>query len=74
MSPFRTQGEYISQLGPLMPEVDVFLPNHHEGELITGEADPLKQAEVFQKLGAGRRSSTSQETDVRFPRTPVGIR
>jgi sugar/nucleoside kinase (ribokinase family) len=33
--------------------VDVFLPNHDEGELITGEKDPLRQAEVFQRLGAG---------------------
>ena len=34
-----------------MPHVDVFLPNHHEGELITGEKDPLRQAELFCTLG-----------------------
>src|SRR5207248_3258876 len=46
-------GEYISQLEPLLPHVDVFLPNNHEGELITANADPLRQAEIFHRLGAG---------------------
>jgi sugar/nucleoside kinase (ribokinase family) len=32
--------------------VDVFLPNDHEGQLITGESEPLRQAEVFRSLGA----------------------
>ncbi len=47
------KGEYLSQLDRLLPHVDVFLPNNHEGKLITGETDPLRQAEVFQRLGAG---------------------
>src|SRR6266513_3289654 len=47
------KGEYLSQFDRLLPHVDVFLPNNFEGELITGEKDPLKQAEVFQRLGAG---------------------
>jgi sugar/nucleoside kinase (ribokinase family) len=46
-------GEYISQLDRLLPHVDVFLPNNHEGELITGEKEPLRQAERFHRLGAG---------------------
>jgi sugar/nucleoside kinase (ribokinase family) len=46
-------GEYISRLDRLLPHVDVFLPNSHEGELITGAGDPVKQAETFQRLGAG---------------------
>jgi len=46
-------GEYLSRVAPLLPYVDIFLPNHHEGELITGEKDPLRQAETFQRLGAG---------------------
>ncbi len=46
-------GEYLSRLERLLPHVDVFLPNNHEGELITGERDPLRQAEVFRRLGAG---------------------
>jgi sugar/nucleoside kinase (ribokinase family) len=48
-----TPGEYLSRFDRLLPLVDVFLPNNDEAERITGEKDPLKQAEVFQKLGAG---------------------
>jgi sugar/nucleoside kinase (ribokinase family) len=44
--------DYLSRLEPVLPEVDVFLPNNHEAELITGEKDPLRQAEVFHRLGA----------------------
>jgi sugar/nucleoside kinase (ribokinase family) len=44
--------DYIPQLKSLLPHVDVFLPNNHEAELITGEKDPVKQAEAFQRLGA----------------------
>ena len=46
------KGEYLSRLERLLPHVDVFLPNNFEGELITGEKDPWRQAEVFQRLGA----------------------
>ncbi len=46
-------GEYVSRLDKLLPHVDVFLPNSHEGELITGTSDPLDQAGFFQSLGAG---------------------
>ena len=45
--------EYLSRLERLLPQVDVFLPNEHEGEQITGERDPLQQAEQFRRLGAG---------------------
>jgi sugar/nucleoside kinase (ribokinase family) len=45
-------GNYLSQLEGLLPHVDVFLPNNHEAELITGEKDPLRQAERFHNLGA----------------------
>lgn len=45
-------GEYLSKLEKLLPYVDVFLPNNHEAELITGEKEPFKQAELFRKLGA----------------------
>lgn len=48
-----SKGEYLSKLDRLLPHVDVFLPNDHEGLLITGETDPLKQADVFCRLGAG---------------------
>ena len=44
--------DYLSRLAPVLPEVDVFLPNNHEAELITGENDPMRQAERFHALGA----------------------
>lgn len=44
--------DYLPRLEKLLPFVDVFLPNNHEGELITGEKDPLRQAEIFHRLGA----------------------
>lgn len=44
---------YLERLEQLLPHVDVFLPNNHEGELITGESDPLRQALCFRELGVG---------------------
>jgi sugar/nucleoside kinase (ribokinase family) len=44
--------EYCSRLDRLLPHVDVFMPNDHEAELMTGEHDPLRQAERFRRLGA----------------------
>ena len=44
-------GVYLPHLEPLLPHVDVFLPNNHEAELITGEYDPINQAECFHRLG-----------------------
>jgi sugar/nucleoside kinase (ribokinase family) len=46
------KGDHLPKLQKLLPHVDVFLPNNHEGELMTGEKDPVKQAEAFRKLGA----------------------
>jgi sugar/nucleoside kinase (ribokinase family) len=45
-------GEYLSRLDRLLPHVDIFSPNDHEAALMTGESDPVKQAEVFRRLGA----------------------
>jgi sugar/nucleoside kinase (ribokinase family) len=45
-------GEYMPILDELLPFVDVFLPNNHEGEMMTGESDPVKQAETYHWLGA----------------------
>jgi sugar/nucleoside kinase (ribokinase family) len=45
-------GEYLSRLDRLLPHVDVFLPNDHEAAVMTGEPDPVKQAEMFRQLGA----------------------
>ncbi len=45
--------DYLSRLDKLLPHVDVFLPNSHEAEMITGERDPVRQAEMFHRMGAG---------------------
>lgn len=45
-------GDHLAHLVDLLPYVDVFLPNNHEAELISGESDPVKQAEFFHELGA----------------------
>jgi sugar/nucleoside kinase (ribokinase family) len=43
---------YLPRLERLLPHVDVFLPNNHEAAIITGETNPLKQAEIFHHMGA----------------------
>ena len=45
-------GDYLKQLGPILPHTDVFLPNTDEARLITGETDVLRQAEIFRAMGA----------------------
>ena len=45
-------GDYWRRLEPLLPETDVFLPNNDEGEILTGLADPRRQAERFRAAGA----------------------
>jgi sugar/nucleoside kinase (ribokinase family) len=47
------RADYLSRIDKLLPHVDVFLPNNHEAELISGEKEPLRQAEFFHRLGAG---------------------
>ncbi len=46
------RANYLPHLERLLPHVDAFLPNNHEAQLITGESDPVKQAETFHRLGA----------------------
>ena len=46
--------DYWSQLVRLLPETDVFLPNHDEGRIITGLDNPRHQALKF--LDAGVRT------------------
>ena len=36
-----------------LPYADVFLPNDDEARLLTGEVDPVRQAELFVESGAG---------------------
>jgi sugar/nucleoside kinase (ribokinase family) len=45
--------DYLPRLAKLLPHVDVFLPNNHEAELLTGIKDPLRQAQRLRELGAG---------------------
>lgn len=42
----------LSRLEPVLPWTDVFLPNDDEARLITGQADPIEQANVFCRMGA----------------------
>jgi sugar/nucleoside kinase (ribokinase family) len=43
---------YLEDLAIVLPHTDYFLPNHDEGKLMTGKAEPIAQAEVFRQLGA----------------------
>jgi sugar/nucleoside kinase (ribokinase family) len=45
--------DYLPPLAEILPQVDVFLPNNLEAELILGEKDPMRQAERFHQMGAG---------------------
>jgi sugar/nucleoside kinase (ribokinase family) len=45
-------GPYMAELEPLLPYADMFVPNMQEAELLCGESDPVRQAEVFHRLGA----------------------
>ena len=47
-------GDYLALLRPILPFVDVFLPNTDEATLILGEPDPTRQALAFRDLGAKR--------------------
>lgn len=42
----------LDALRLVLPETDVFLPNDDEAALLTGQHDPLAQAEAFRQLGA----------------------
>ncbi|MGD9645718.1 MAG: carbohydrate kinase family protein [Pirellulales bacterium] len=39
-------------LAAVLPQTDVFLPNADEGEALTGQRDPVRQAEHFLEAGA----------------------
>ncbi|WP_417851706.1 carbohydrate kinase family protein [Thalassoglobus sp.] len=49
----------IEMLKVALPETDIFLPNQDEAHLLTGESDPVKQAEIFLNQGAGTVVITS---------------
>ncbi len=45
-------GDYLTTLREVLPWTDVFVPNCDEAAIITGETDPLTQAELFHRMGA----------------------
>jgi sugar/nucleoside kinase (ribokinase family) len=45
-------GDHMMRVGPLLPHVDVFLPNIDEAQKLCGEQEPLRQAAHFRALGA----------------------
>jgi len=53
---------YGEILAPLLPYTDIFMPNEHEGEKITGERDPYGQAQKFLDAGAGAVIITQGES------------
>jgi sugar/nucleoside kinase (ribokinase family) len=42
----------LEPLAPVLPFTDVFLPNQDEAAVMTGEADPWRQADIFATCGA----------------------
>jgi sugar/nucleoside kinase (ribokinase family) len=44
--------EYAWELEAVLPHTDVFMPNDDEGEFLTGEVDPVRQARALRRLGA----------------------
>jgi sugar/nucleoside kinase (ribokinase family) len=46
-------GDHWHKLESVLAETDVFLPNHDEAAVLTGEHDPLAQARRFAAAGAG---------------------
>ena len=52
---------YWDIVRPLLPHTDIFLPNGHEGETITGERNPYEQAKRFLGAGVGAAIITQGE-------------
>jgi sugar/nucleoside kinase (ribokinase family) len=49
--PASTNHPTLDDLRPILPCVDVFVPNIEEAAILTGESDPVKQAELFLHAG-----------------------
>jgi sugar/nucleoside kinase (ribokinase family) len=43
---------YDGELDGVLPDTDVFLPNNDEAEMLTGEVDPVRQADLLLGKGA----------------------
>ena len=46
-------GQHWAALTPVLPQVDFFLPNNDEAQQLTGETDPLRQAQQLRQAGCG---------------------
>jgi sugar/nucleoside kinase (ribokinase family) len=57
-------GHYFEPLKVVLPHTDVFVPNADEAELILGESDPVRQAQIFHDMGARRVVITRGELGV----------
>ena len=57
-------GNYLEPLKVVLPHTDVFLPNADEAELILGETDAVRQAQLFHDMGARRVVITRGEHGV----------
>jgi sugar/nucleoside kinase (ribokinase family) len=49
--PASTDHSTLDDLRPILPFIDVFMPNIEEAAMLTGETDPGKQAELFLHAG-----------------------
>jgi sugar/nucleoside kinase (ribokinase family) len=49
--PASTDHPTLDDLRPILPYIDVFMPNIEEATILTGETDPGKQAELFLRAG-----------------------
>jgi sugar/nucleoside kinase (ribokinase family) len=49
--PTSTHHPTLDDLRPILPHIDVFMPNSVEATMLTGETDPQKQAELFLQAG-----------------------
>ncbi len=49
--PASTDHPTLDDLRPILPFIDVFMPNVVEAAMLTGESDPCKQAELFLLAG-----------------------
>ncbi len=60
----RTVATISEPLKVVLPHTDIFVPNADEAELILGESDPVRQAQIFHDMGARRVVITRGELGV----------
>ena len=80
--PASTDHPTLDDLRPILPFIDIFMPNIEEAAILTGETDPGKQAELFLHAGCtiaiitkgehGALLMSAQET-LEVPAFPVEV-